>query len=78
MFQAIDESERYYFHVDEGSSVTVVKEGRDFTSVQEALEHAMALADELAAQALGRRRTVVVEGEDGDEIARVLVGTTNN
>jgi uncharacterized protein DUF6894 len=74
VFKQEDGDERYYFHVDAGASMAIDRDGRELSSLQEALDQAMALADELEAQGGDARRTVVVEDESGEEIARVLVG----
>lgn len=76
MFKQEDGKERYYFHVDSGASMVIDRDGRELSSIQEALDQAMALADELEAQGGDARRTVVVEDESGEEIARVLVGSS--
>lgn len=76
--QGIDGDERYYFHVDEGASMVIDRDGRELSSLQEALDQAMALADELEAQGGDGQRTVVIEDESGEEVARVLVGQSNS
>ena len=64
---------RYYFYVTNGERTFKDEDGRAFASSADAEAHAVIVATELAATEGWQGFSVVVENEEGHEVARVPI-----
>jgi hypothetical protein len=73
-----DDEGRYCFRVEDGDGIRSGSTGFELDSIHEALVRALEIADELEAKGATARTCIIIENDDGEEVARVLVGQKSN